>query len=71
MANKINVALEKKEQIKEDIFKFSFISKEIANESKPGQFLEIQVSKSFDPILRRPISIYNVEKESGLVEFIF
>ena len=34
-----------------------------------GQFLEIRVSDEIEPILRRPISIYNIEGD--LVEFVF
>lgn len=34
-----------------------------------GQFLEIRVSDEIEPLLRRPISIYNVE--GNLVEFVF
>lgn len=34
-----------------------------------GQFLNIRVSEEIEPLLRRPISIYNVEDEN--VEFIF
>lgn len=34
-----------------------------------GQFLEIRVQDKIEPLLRRPISIYNIEK--NIVEFIF
>ena len=37
--------------------------------AKPGQFLEIKVSDTGEPFLRRPISIYNIDGEN--VEFIF
>ncbi len=61
--------LVKKEQLKEDIFKFSVEAGEIAKSAKPGQFLEIRVTEEIEPLLRRPISIYNVE--GNIVEFIF
>ncbi|MCI9365548.1 MAG: dihydroorotate dehydrogenase electron transfer subunit [Clostridia bacterium] len=61
--------LVKKEQLKEDIFKFSVEAGEIAKGAKPGQFLEIRVTEEIEPLLRRPISIYNVE--GNIVEFIF
>ncbi len=60
-----------KEKLIEGIYKFSMKTKEIAKEAKPGSFLEIQVSESYEPFLRRPISIYNVDKENDVVEFIF
>lgn len=61
----------KKEQLKPDIFKFSLSAKEIVNVAKPGQFIEIRVTDALDPFLRRPISIYNMDKEKGILEIIF
>ncbi len=60
----------KKEQLKEDIYKFTIEAKEIVDNAKPGNFIEIRVIDNIEPLLRRPISIYNIEKEKGLLEFI-
>ena len=61
----------KKEQLKVDIFKFSLEAKQIVDIAKPGQFIEIRVTEGLDPFLRRPISIYNMNKEKGILEVIF
>ena len=61
----------KTEKIIDGIYKFTIKAPEIANVAKAGQFLEIQVSKTGEVFLRRPISIYNINKEVGEVEFIF
>lgn len=61
----------KKIQLKEDLFQFDVEQKEMAELAKPGQFLEIRVAEGIEPLLRRPISIYNVDKEKGFVSFIF
>ncbi len=66
-----NVKLIKKEKLKEDIYKYSIYSEEMCKVAKPGQFLEVKVIKGLEPLLRRPISIYNVNKEENLIEFIF
>ena len=71
MPNKVLAKLIKKEEIIKGIFKFSVEAKEIVNSSKPGNFIEIRVSNQTDPFLRRPISIYNLDKEKGILEFIF
>lgn len=71
MPTVIDTELLKKEKLNDNVFKFSFKSEIIANEAKPGQFLEIRITDTVEPFLRRPISIYNAEKETGLVEFIF
>lgn len=67
----IQAKLVKKEQIKDDIFSFSVEAPEIVKIAKPGQFLEIRVTDQVEPFLRRPISIYNLDKEKGILEFIF
>ena len=71
MGKKVLAELVKKEMLIEGIYKFSVRSKEIADVAKAGQFLEIKVSNDIEPLLRRPISIYNVDKENGIVEFVF
>ena len=69
MGVKVNCELVKKEMLIDGIYKFSVKAPEIANVAKAGQFLEIKVSETGEPFLRRPISIYNIDGE--LVEFIF
>ena len=69
MAVKVLAELLKKEKLIEGIYKFSVKAPEIAKVAKAGQFLEIKVSKTGEPFLRRPISIFNIEGE--IVEFIF
>ena len=71
MGKKVLAELVKKEMLIEGIYKFSVRSKEMADVAKAGQFLEIKVSNDIEPLLRRPISIYNVDKENGIVEFVF
>lgn len=61
----------KKEQLKPDIFKFSVKAPEIIKTAKQGHFLEIRVTKTTSPFLRRPISIHSIDRENKIVEFIF
>lgn len=46
---------------------------EIARTALPGQFAQLRVRTGavVDPLLARPISIYRVDRERGVVEFIF
>ena len=71
MGKKVLAELIKKEMLIENIYKFSVKSDVLTNEAKAGQFLEIKVTEDVEPLLRRPISIYNVDKENGVIEFIF
>ncbi len=47
-------------QVAEDTYCLRFRSPELAAEIKPGQFFNVRVEESYDPILRRPYSISNV-----------
>lgn len=60
-----------KEQVIDGVYKFSVKAESIVKTSKPGNFIEIRVTDGIDPFLRRPISIYNLEKDKGILEFIF
>ncbi len=71
MAEMLLAELTKKEQLKPDIFKFSIKAPKIVEASKPGNFIEIRVTDQVEPFLRRPISIYNLNREEGILEFIF
>ena len=71
MAVNIKAKLLKKEELTTGIFKFSIQAKEIIDLAKPGNFIEVRVNDDIEPFLRRPISIYNMDKENGILEFIF
>ena len=71
MSEQIQAELVKKVQLKPDIFKFSVKAPNIVKDAKPGNFIEIRVTEQTEPFLRRPISIYNLDKENGILEFIF
>ena len=61
----------RKERLREDLWKFICESEEIAKIALPGQFIEMKVSETFEPFLRRPISIYNIDKINNSIELIF
>ncbi len=71
MPKQIFAKLIKKEKLLDNLYKFSVEAKEIVNIAKPGNFIEIRINENLDPFLRRPISIYNLDKENGILEFIF
>ena len=71
MSEQVFAELVKKEQLKPDIYKFSVKAPNIVKEAKPGNFIEIRITEQTEPFLRRPISIYNLDRENGILEFIF
>src|SRR3989338_3163278 len=39
--------------------------------ASPGQFVMIKVNNSYDPFLRRPMSIYKIDKKRGGFEILY
>src|SRR6056297_507364 len=58
------VRIDENKKIAEKIFRLSVYCPEMARETKPGNFFEIKVGKTLDPLLRRPISIGLIEKDN-------
>lgn len=71
MPEAIKAKLIEKEYLKNDILRFKVEANKIVETAKPGNFIEIRVTDTTEPFLRRPISIYNLEKAEGTLEFIF
>ena len=56
------------QQVGPATYVLKFYSPEIASTVQPGQFVNIKVSDTFVPLLRRPFSVYHVEeKEVALI----
>jgi dihydroorotate dehydrogenase electron transfer subunit len=56
-------------QLTPSVFALRFPAPEISETVEPGQFLNLLVSDSFDPLLRRPYSISNVYGEECEILF--
>ena len=55
------IPIKKIEPITPVVFRLSFLSKEIAREAQPGQFVMIHPKKFLEPLLPRPFSIHRVQ----------
>jgi dihydroorotate dehydrogenase electron transfer subunit len=44
---------------------------DVAQSAVPGQFAHILCGLSYDPLLRRPISIHDADADQGLVSFLY
>lgn len=58
-------------EIAPDIYKMELQASEIAQKANPGQFLHIRCSDTLSPLLRRPISIADVDKKAGKIKIIY
>jgi dihydroorotate dehydrogenase electron transfer subunit len=55
------IPIKKIEPLTPVVFRLSFLSKEIAREAQPGQFVMIHPQKFSEPLLPRPFSIHRVQ----------
>lgn len=57
-------------EIAHNIFELT-LQGELVQEMTPGQFVHVKVGDSFEPLLRRPISIANINKEMNEFTMIY
>jgi dihydroorotate dehydrogenase electron transfer subunit len=57
-------------EIAHNIFELT-LQGELVQDMAPGQFVHIRVGESFEPLLRRPISIANINKEMNEFTMIY
>ncbi|RKD34350.1 dihydroorotate dehydrogenase electron transfer subunit [Thermohalobacter berrensis] len=62
-----NCTVNKNEKIIDDIYRMELKSNKIVKDSKAGQFLEIKVNNLNYPLLRRPISINEINLDENLL----
>lgn len=55
------IPIKKIESITSDVFRLSFLSREIAREAQPGQFVMVHPKKFSEPLLPRPFSIHRLQ----------
>lgn len=52
-------------------YEIIFYSPQIARAARPGQFLELLFGDSYAPLLRRPFSLYRVDREEGTLSVLY
>ena len=66
------VEIIEKEKINDTVYRFACKTPEIAQAATAGQFINVEVFDiSTAPFLKRPISIYNIDRDKNIIEFIF
>lgn len=59
------------EQVKSGYFLMKLEAPKVASEAEPGQFLHIRLDSTLDPLLRRPISLYGIDREGGILSLLY
>lgn len=61
----------KQKEIAQNIFELTLIGKLVQDMTSPGQFVHIRVSDSYEPLLRRPISIASIDRDASEFTMIY
>ena len=66
MTTQINAVVLSNEEIAKDHFVITCHAPEIALQARPGHFVNARISEEgYDPLLRKPFSLYTVDRERG------
>lgn len=58
-------------QVNENMYEMEVRVPNIASISNPGQFVHIKIGSNHHPLLRRPLSLYDVDKSAGSISLLY
>lgn len=59
------------QQVGDGLYEMEVIAPAIAQDANPGQFVHIRSGSTHDPLLRRPLSLYDVDKRLGSISLLY
>lgn len=59
------------EQLADYEFEITVHAPPVAEEARPGQFVQVLYDRSYNPFTRRPFSVYRVDKEKGIFSIVY
>jgi dihydroorotate dehydrogenase electron transfer subunit len=60
-----------KDEVIPGVFLLGLHSPQVVSQSQPGQFLHLRVGEGPEPLLRRPLSVFQVDSQKGIVGLLF
>ncbi|RCX10349.1 dihydroorotate oxidase B electron transfer subunit [Anaerobacterium chartisolvens] len=71
MAKALKEEIESIDRLAPGIFKMTLKSKYVAENALPGQFVNIKCSEGINALLRRPVSICDIDQSRGTFDIVF
>ncbi len=72
MSYSVTVEITAHRKKSDDLYRLDLYSPEISREVQPGQFLHLRVRDGgYDPLLRRPFSIYDWDGSRGIISIMY
>lgn len=63
------VRVKKIKEVAQETYLLEFYSPQVASSTAPGQFVNIKVDSSYNPLLRRPFSVCHIEQQTVKILF--
>jgi dihydroorotate dehydrogenase electron transfer subunit len=63
--------IEDHQQVGPRHYMLALVSQYIATHAQPGQFVNVRCHDSFNPLLRRPISLHRINAQKGMIELLY
>ncbi len=54
-----------------DLYEMEFLAPNLVSTCEPGQFIHLLPSSTLDPLLRRPISLYDIDRKKGTITLLY
>lgn len=58
-------------QVGDDLYILKFLCPAMACEARPGQFVHVKTGSLYQPLLRRPISLFDVDQTNGVISLFY
>lgn len=71
MTHHIKGEMVKQQEIAPGVFYLEVLAPEIAQKAQPGQFVHVRCSPNLSPLLRRPLSLHGIQRESGKIALLY
>ncbi len=67
----ISAQIRSNRALQSDVYFLELEAPSIAQKAQPGQFIHIKINTGFDPLLRRPFSLHEINREEGVLGVLY
>ncbi|NLK51704.1 MAG: dihydroorotate dehydrogenase electron transfer subunit [Syntrophomonadaceae bacterium] len=61
----------KQEKLTNDHYLLTYLAPEMSQRARPGQFVHVRCGDTWDPLLRRPLSLHGIDPEAGTLSLLY
>lgn len=66
-----NTSIISNEQLSPSVWRLRVEAPAIAQQVRPGQFVQVRITNTYDPLLRTPLSVHDCSAEQGTIDLLY